>query len=134
MDRRTYGMPVLFEITIVVLFFALSASIVLGVFLSASDMSAQSGALMRATYAAQDWAEQLNGLSAPGEFLTSVGFTSSGEGLWTKTDQSLEISAEIAPEKRPAGVLWQGRVSAEEGGQSASLAVGWYLPGEGAGP
>ena len=132
MERRNHGTPVLFEITIVVLFFALSATIVLGVFLDARHMSEEADALGRATYAAQALAEQLCGRQQPEEYLTSVGFSDDGSGAWHKTDQGIEFTATLSASAGAAGLLWEGTIRSEVQGQAAQLPLAWYLPGEGA--
>lgn len=132
MEHRNHGTPVLFEITIVVLFFALSATVVLGVFLDARHMSEQADALGRAAYAAQALAEQLSGRQQPEEYLTSVGFEEDGRGAWQKSDQEVELSALLSASAEAAGLLWTGTIRAAVRGQAAELPLAWYLPGEGA--
>lgn len=129
MERKSHGTPVLFEITIVVLFFALSATVVMGVFLNAHQMSRDAAALSSATYAAQDLAEALSGLDDPEEYLTSVGFERGADGAWGKTDQSLALNASLTAQPGPSGLLWQGWVQARVREQAVQLPLAWYVPG-----
>lgn len=122
----------LFEITIVLLFFALSGAVVLGMFLKAGEFSATGRALNHALFAAQDAAEGLRASAEPEQYLTSVGFEASLPNGWRKmdkTDPSLEILISLSNEDQPAGRLWNAEVVVHAGEkQLTAMPVSWYVP------
>lgn len=122
----------LLEIIIVLLFFALSGAVVLGMFLKAGELSASGRALGRALFAAQDAVEGLRASDEPEQYLASVGFAPSEPGGWRKTDKtdrSPEILINLADEALPAGRLWSVEVSVHDREKRlTSLSASWYVP------
>ena len=101
----------LVEILIAVLFFMLSATVLVRVFATARNMTARSGVEERALAEAQDVAELLYATDDVDAALEQLQFASS-HGTWSKDcgDYSLYVFGDIEP--TGAGELWAGKVSA----------------------
>ncbi len=101
----------LVEILIAVLFFMLSATVLVRVFATARNMTARSGVEERALAEAQDVAELLYATDDVDAALEQLQFASS-HGTWSKDcgDYSLYVFGDVEP--TGAGELWAGKVSA----------------------
>lgn len=101
----------LVEILIAVLFFMLSATVLVRVFATARNMTARSGVEERALAEAQDVAELLYATDDVDAALEQMQFASS-HGTWSKDcgDYTLYVFGDVEP--TGAGELWTGKVSA----------------------
>ena len=101
----------LVEILIAVLFFMLSATVLVRVFATARNMTARSGVEERALAEAQDVAELLYATDDVDAALEQMQFASS-HGTWSKDcgDYTLYVFGDVVP--TGAGELWTGKVSA----------------------
>ena len=101
----------LVEILIAVLFFMLSATVLVRVFGSAHNMTARSTVEQHALAEAQDVAEMLYASQDVDATLQALAFASS-HGTWSKDcgDYSLYVFGDVEP--TGAGELWVGKVSA----------------------
>lgn len=95
----------LIEITIAILFFALSQAIVLQVFAKANQLNhetlVQNHALMRA----EDVAETLAVSDDAEAALLSLGFTSAQDGFEQTSDEGYQLFADVQRLTQPSGVL-----------------------------
>ena len=101
----------LVEILIAVLFFMLSATVLVQVFGTSRSLTVRSGVETLALAEAQNVADTLYAAEDPGAVLEGMEFIES-HGAWSKDygDFSIYVTAE---EKRTdAGELWEGQVSA----------------------
>ena len=101
----------LVEILIAVLFFMLSATVLVRVFVAARNMTVRAGVESLAMAEAQNVAEALYAAEDADQALEALGF-SSYHGVWTrdKGDYTLSVAGEATPTE--AGELWSGKVSA----------------------
>ena len=101
----------LVEILIAVLFFMLSATVLVRVFVTARNMTVRSGVESRALAEAQNVAEALYAAEDVDATLEGMRFASS-HGTWSKNcgDYSLYVYGETQP--TGAGEIWSGKVSA----------------------
>ena len=111
MRNRNRSNVLLVEILIAVLFFMLSATVLIRVFATARNMTVRSGVESRAIADAQNVAEALYAADDVDQTLSDLGFYSS-HGAWSidRGDYSLYIDGSSAP--AGAGELWTGTVSA----------------------
>ena len=101
----------LVEILIAVLFFMLSATVLVRVFVTARNMTVRAGVETRALSDAQNVAEALQAAEDVDGALAEFGFNSS-HGAWSmdRGDYSLYVLGQA--EDTEAGQLWSGSVSA----------------------
>ena len=101
----------LVEILIAVLFFMLSATVLMRVFGAARNMTVRSGVEARALNEAQNVAEALYAADDVETAMAEMKFVSS-HGSWSKDcgDYSLYVTGETQP--TGAGEVWSGTVSA----------------------
>ncbi len=128
MSREGKGSALLFEITIVLFFFAISATVILSMFMRANDMSV-SGRIMNETlFAAQDMAECLYASgNQPDEYLTSVGFMQE-EGEYRRDSNGFAMAVRIEREATDAGTLYRASVEVLEKEIETRLPLAWYVP------
>ena len=111
MRNRNRSNVLLVEILIAVLFFMLSATVLVRVFVTARNMTVRSGVESRALTDAQNVAETLYSADDVEAALEELQFASS-HGTWSKDcgDYTLYVNGETEP--MGAGELWTGTVSA----------------------
>ena len=111
MRNRNRSNVLLVEILIAVLFFMLSATVLVRVFIGARNMTVKSGVESRALAEAQNVAETLYTAEDVDATLEELSFVSS-HGTWSKDcgDYTLYVTGELQPTN--AGELWTGSVSA----------------------
>ena len=111
MRNKNRSNVLLVEILIAVLFFMLSATVLVRVFVTARNMTVRSGVESNALAEAQNVAEVLYASDDIDEALAGLQFNSS-HGAWSKDcgEYSLYVAGETEPTN--AGELWTGTVSA----------------------
>ncbi len=111
MRNKNRSNILLVEILIAVLFFMLSATVLVRVFIGARNMTVKSGVESRALAEAQNVAETLYTAEDVDATLEELSFVSS-HGTWSKDcgDYTLYVTGELQPTN--AGELWTGSVSA----------------------
>ena len=111
MRNKNRSNILLVEILIAVLFFMLSATVLVRVFIGARNLTVKSGVESRALVEAQNVAEALYASDDPDATLEAMSFSSS-HGTWSKDcgDFSLYVTGETQPTN--AGEMWSGAVSA----------------------
>lgn len=130
---RNKGTTLLVEIILAILFFSLSAVIMVQLFAAGHQQAAQSRAASQALSLAQDWAERAAASDMlPPAYLLSAGFQETGSHMLSlSASGGMEITYEYALERSPAGTLCTGGLSVcGEGGPLAALPLSRYLPGE----
>ena len=111
MRNRNRSNVLLVEILIAVLFFMLSATVLVRVFVTARNMTVRAGVEAQALAEAQNVAEALYASDDPDALLAELEFVSS-HGAWSRDfgDYSLYVFGSTQPVG--AGELWEGHVSA----------------------
>ena len=111
MRNRNRSNVLLVEILIAVLFFMLSATVLVRVFVTARNMTVRSGVESVAIADAQNVAETLYAAGDIDQTLQDMGFYRS-HGAWSldRGDYTLYIAGSATPTE--AGELWSGSVSA----------------------
>ena len=111
MKVRNLSNVLLVEILIAVLFFMLSATVLVNVFVSARNLTVRSSVETEAIDRAQNVAEALYAADDPDAALAALGFSAS-HGAWSLDcgDYSLYVMGSAGP--AGAGELWSGTVSA----------------------
>lgn len=133
--RRPNAM--LIELVIVILFFALSAGIILQLFVAAHDRSAQNETDTAAMLMAEDFAERFAASRQPLDaFLEADGWAAQADARTKQvaregaTPLTLHLTGES--EQAEAGTLDRLTLTIRDGGREAvTLPVSRYLPGEG---
>lgn len=111
MRNRSRSNVLLVEILIAVLFFMLSATVLVRVFISARNLTVRSGVESEALAEAQNVAETLVAAEDVDATLTAMAFSSS-HGTWVKDCGEYSLYVSGATEPTNAGELWSGEVSA----------------------
>lgn len=111
MRNRNRSNVLLVEILVAVLFFMLSATVLVRVFVTARNMTVRSGVESVAMVEAQNVAETIYAAADIEQTLSDMGFRSS-HGAWSKDcgDYSLYVTGE--ERDTGSGILWAGQVSA----------------------
>ena len=111
MRNKNRSNVLLVEILIAVLFFMLSATVLMRVFATARNLTVRSGVEAKALNEAQNVAETLYAAEDVDVALENLQFKSS-HGSWLKDcgDYSLYVTGETQPTN--AGEIWSGTVSA----------------------
>ena len=115
---RTNGRSnaLLIELLIVVLFFMISATVLLRLFAAARLQGEMAGKLAEATVQAQNLAERLYAADDPDELLTSTGF-SLEEGVWKRTEEALLTEVTLSEERTESGILHRGSIVISAAGE-----------------
>lgn len=124
----------LMEILIAVLFFALSATVILEMFVAASSQSTRAAHQSEALYAAQNLADRLYAAENDEALLASEGFSQKNKD-WTLSCDGYTLWVTISRETGEAGELHLAQVSAyaPQGDTEVllfSLPCARYTPGE----
>ena len=101
----------LVEILIAVLFFMLSATVLVQVFSTSHNMTVRAGVETLALSEAQSVADALAASEDAGATLEAMQFTIA-HGAWTRDYGDYTLYVEGAEQPTPAGVMWQGQVRA----------------------
>ena len=111
MKNRNRSNVLLVEILFAVLFFMLSATVIVNVFVASRNMTVRSGVKSAAVAEAQNVAEAMYAADDIDQMLEEQGFRVS-HGAWSKDcgDYSLYVTGGTVP--AGAGELWTGTVSA----------------------
>lgn len=107
----------LVELLIVVMFFMLSATVLLQVFSTARTQSALAGKLISASNAAQDVSDRLYAASDAESALAEMGWTREDDG-WYLTGGDYDLTVSLTREQQPFGELLRYQVRAVSGGQT----------------
>ena len=119
----------LVEILMAVLFFALSAAVILQVFATAHDMGNRSGLQIAALNRAQNLSEQLYAAEDMDAMLAEARFESCGEGCWHLSEEQFTLLVRTGEEAAPAGTLLTATVSvAREDEILVELPCSRYVP------
>ena len=111
MRNRNQSNVLLVEILIALLFFMLSATVLVRVFVTARNMTVRSGVQSVAVSEAQNVAETLYAAEDIDKTLSDMGFSSS-HGAWSKDCGDYSLYVMGAWREAGAGSLWAGEVSA----------------------
>ncbi|MBR7189024.1 MAG: hypothetical protein IKD53_10785 [Clostridia bacterium] len=111
MDNRNRSNVLLVEILIAVLFFMLSATVVVQVFVTAHNLTAKAGVETRALAEAQNVAEALYAADDVDEALEALAFSCSHD-VWTRAEDGYTLYVEGEETPTDAGALWRGSVRA----------------------
>ena len=111
MRNKSRSNVLLVEILIAVLFFMLSATVLVRVFVTARNMTARSGVESAAVVEAQNVAETLYCADDIDQTLAEMDFISS-HGAWSKDCGDYTLYVYGASHNDDAGELWSGTVSA----------------------
>ena len=118
------------EILIAVLFFALSATILLEVFVGARNQSLRAGITNEALFAAQNLADRLYCAEDAETLLTQAGF-SREKDAWTLNRGAYTLTATWEEERLLGGTLRSAKVCAQYGDETLlTLPCTRYLPEE----
>ncbi len=106
----------LVELLIVVMFFMLSATVLLQVFATARNQSAQAGRLTEALGAAQNTADRLYAAQDAGEALREMGFEEK-EGVWRLSGEEFDVTVAVEETQTASGLMRRHQVQAVRDGQ-----------------
>ena len=110
MRKRNGSNVLLVEILLAVLFFMLSATVLVQVFAGSRSLTVRSGVETRALAEAQNIADALYAAEDPYALLENLEFISS-HGAWSKDYGTFSVYVTLDQEETDAGVLRVGRVS-----------------------
>ena len=110
MRKRNGSNVLLVEILLAVLFFMLSATVLVQVFAGSRSLTVRSGVETRALAEAQNIADALYAAEDPDALLENLEFISS-HGAWSKDYGTFSVYVTLDQEETDAGVLRVGRVS-----------------------
>ena len=111
MSGRNRSNVLLVEILIAVLFFMLSATVLIQVFVTARNMTVRAGVETRALAEAQNVAEALYAADDPDAALEAMQFKLY-HGAWSRSDGDYTLYVEGEERASEAGVSWVGTVRA----------------------
>ncbi len=130
MDRNNHLSTLLVEILIAVLFFALSATVLLEMFVVSRSQSAYAGLCSEALCAAQNVADGIYAADDPQALLTQEGF-SQAKGVYTQTNGNLTLAVTLRERQMQAGTLREAEILALRGDEMlVRLPCSRYMPGE----
>lgn len=120
----------LMEILLAVLFFALSAAVILQLFAVGYDLSARADALDRAVNHARQISQQLYAAEDMQAVLEENHFAQSTD-VWRLSAQDYTLEATLAVQTQAAGTLCSASIVAlVEGETAVTLPCAHYVPGE----
>lgn len=111
MGNRNRSNVLLVEILIAVLFFMLSATVLVQVFAASHNLTARAGVETRALARVQNVADALYAAEDPEALLEETGFTFA-HGAWTLPCGDYTLYVETRESDTGAGTLWEGDVRA----------------------
>jgi hypothetical protein len=120
----------LVELLIAVLFFSLSATVILGVFAETHEQSKKAGILNQALMEAENLAERLYAADSAQELLLAEAFAAEGDAF-TKDFADYRITVTLQDVPAEAGIIREVRITAQRGEERLiTLPCAKYLPGE----
>ena len=120
----------LVEIIIAVLFFALSATVILDVFATAYAQSTYAAACNAAMEEAQNCEEHIYASASPEQTLIEDGFVANGD-TWTREGEGYTLYVELGQEETGAGMLRTAEIRAMRGERELlTLPCARYIPEE----
>lgn len=130
MEKHNPFRALLVEILIAVLFFALSAPVLLEVFVGARNQSVRAEVTNQALLAAQNLADRLYVAETAEDILRQAGFTEAGED-WTLEADGCALTVTLEEKRFPGGLLRSAGITAQYGGETLfTLPCARYLPEE----
>lgn len=114
MKSNNHSNALLVELLIVVLFFMISATVLLRLFADARAQSRRAELLAAATVEAQNVAEQLYASMERRATLSSLGFAAQGDE-WILEEEDYRICAVLDNEESAGGLLYQDSIRVEIG-------------------
>ena len=114
MKSNNHSNALLVELLIVVLFFMISATVLLRIFADARFQSSRAELLAAATVQAQNIAEQLYAADDREALLPALGFSEQEDG-WLLAGDDYTIRVVLSEEERTGGTLHLDRVRIEAG-------------------
>ena len=121
MSKNNRSNVLLVEILIAVLFFMLSATVLVRVFAASHALTVRAGVETQALSEAQNAADTLYAAGDVEAALEAQGFRSA-HGAWTKNCGDFTLYVEGGSQAAGAGSLWEGQVLAYYNRPNASLA------------
>ena len=129
MNRNRNQNVLLVEIMIAVLFFALSATVILETYAAARQFADRSQTETGALIEAQNLAEQLYASDDPEAILRQTGFENSENG-WVLQRDEYRIELVLEQEQTSVGTIFGAKITAFSGEKTiVELPVARYLPG-----
>ena len=120
----------LVEILIAVLFFALSATVILETFVAAHVQSERAGARSGAMADVQNWAGQVYAAEDVPALLSAAGFAET-ENIWTLGCEDYDLTVALTEEPTAAGTLLTAEIQAADAEEILiSIPCVKYIPGE----
>ncbi len=130
MEKHNQLRSLLVEILIAVLFFALSATVLLEVFVGAHGKSDRAAAMNGALFAAQNLADTLCCAEDAAALLAREGFTEREDG-WTRESGAYALTVTLGEERLAGGTMRRATVRAQYGGETIlTLPCARYQPEE----
>ncbi len=130
MDRNNHLSTLLVELLIAVLFFALSATVLLEMFVVSRSQSAYAGLCGEALCEAQNLADELYAADDPQALLTQEGFAEA-KGVYTRANGALTLAVTLRERQMQAGTLREAEILALRGDEMlVRLPCSRYMPGE----
>lgn len=120
----------LVEILIAVLFFALSATVILETFVAADRLSDSAGRSSEALAEAQNWAGRIYASENAAALLEESGFRAE-DGGWTMDCGEFALTVALTETEMAAGTMLSAEIRAGDGdGTLVTLPCARYFPGE----
>lgn len=130
MDRNNHLSTLLVEILIAVLFFALSATVLLEMFVASRSQSAYAGLCGEALCAAQNLADEVYAAEDAQAMLSQAGFAQQ-DGVFTLENGEYTLAVTFGERQTKAGALREAEVCALRGDETLiRLPCSRYVPGE----
>ncbi len=104
----------LVELLIVIMFFMLSATVLLELYAASRNLSTQAGDITMALNEAQNVADQLYANGSSEAALKEMGFAQDGES-WRKSMDAYDLVVTVSQESTPSGVMRRNNVKAMKG-------------------
>lgn len=125
------GNTLLIELIIVLLFFALSQTVVVSMFAASHEKAERSSLLSASLMFSESLAERLSTEEKPDAALLEMGFAG-GEGEYAYTDsRGFDVEVSMRREEKPAGEMLYITITASGNGEElVTLPVQQYLPKE----
>ena len=121
MGSRNRSNVLLVEILIAVLFFMLSATVLVQVFAAARNLTVRAGVETQALAEAQNVAEALYAADDPAAALEAMQFKQY-HGAWSRSDGDITLYVESEENPTDAGAIWSGTVRAFYHSRNLNLA------------
>ncbi|MBR2571680.1 MAG: type II secretion system protein [Clostridia bacterium] len=115
MKARNQSNALLMELLIVVLFFALAATVLLQVFVASSNQNRRAGAVSEALVAAQNAADRFCAAASGEDALRDAGFVPAGDSGWELNREDWRLSAALNAEDKNAGRMLYAEITAYQG-------------------